>query len=155
MVEKRWELYHQLHTQFHSQVNTVLQGIETDLHSEILQIISTNSTKKYSKDFNCLFLLGSDSTTTLAVPKDDLEKMNVIIDLTPKESPNVRMMLRRSMFKLLTAGENQADNLGRKIQHPDDEELEPDLSSLGIAYDLSLVQNFDKVFKKNLKLAYI
>lgn len=154
MVEKRWELYHQLHTQFHSQVDTVLQGIETDLHSEILQIISTNSTKKYSKDFNCLFLLGSDSTTTLAVPKDDLEKMNVIIDLTPKESPNVRMMLRRSMFKLLTAGENQADNLGRKIQHPDDEELEPDLSSLGIAYDLSLVQNFDKVFKKNLKLIF-
>ncbi|SCU96863.1 LANO_0E14554g1_1 [Lachancea nothofagi CBS 11611] len=161
MVHKRWTLYHQLHSQFYAQVDDIVERIELDMRREISSVLA-KETNLLSPCFNCLFLLGSDSTTSIELPNDDANKMNVIIDLTPKESPNVRMMLRRSMFRLLSAAEspNQTTKNVLKTEHSEDlvevgDGL--DLASspdLGVSYDLSLVQNFRKIFRKGLKLVF-
>lgn len=161
MVHKRWELYHQLHSQFHSQVEEIVQGIERDLHMEISRIISKEPSKKTARAFNCLFLLGSDSTTSIDLPKDDTSNTNILIDLTPKESPNVRMMLRRSMFRILTTSEFQSMDSSSRTENEVDEnadqpdwEDKPSIESLGLSYDLSLVQNFYLIFQRRLKLVF-
>lgn len=107
VLEKRWQLYHQLHSTFHSQVDNILDNIETDLKNDISRILLNNNTATQKKTcFNTLFLIGSDSTTDLGYPNVVSEtEVNAVIDLTPKESPNVRMMLRRSMFKLFLHAE--------------------------------------------------
>ncbi|SCU79347.1 LAFA_0B02542g1_1 [Lachancea sp. 'fantastica'] len=165
MVNKRWTLYHQLHSQFYAQVDEIVQRIERDMRREISNVLVNGSKTCSSPSFNCLFLLGSDSTTNIELLDQDAHTMNVIIDLKPKESPNVRMMLRRSMFKLLSAAEaSQAGqaNLNSKSKSTEEENRNTDneldefesTANVGVSYDLSLVQNFKKVFKKNLKLVF-
>ncbi|CUS22220.1 LAQU0S05e00408g1_1 [Lachancea quebecensis] len=157
MVNKRWVLYHQLHSQFHAQVEEIVHRVGVDMYREISCVLSKDTSKRASPSFNCLFLLGSDSTTTIELLEQNSKTMQAIIDLTPKESPNVRMMLRRSMFKLLSATENplrtKKDEKAGFALEGDMDEL-PRTSPLGISYDLSLVQNFRKIFGKRLKLIF-
>lgn len=177
-VEKRWELYHQLHSHFHSQVNDILENIGIDLRNEISELLFDRVAKIENRKpaFNTLFLLGSDSTTKIDVPEVTPEEFSTLVELTPKESPNVRMMLRRSMFKLFSAAEAQLrENIsGVKDEDQDDIELdkldegdEPQadddgstsgnenaLGSGDVSYDLSLVQNFRHFFSKNLNLVF-
>ncbi|CEP62737.1 origin recognition complex subunit 3 LALA0_S06e02652g [Lachancea lanzarotensis] len=160
MVNKRWLLYRQLHFQFHAQVDEIVQRIEHDMRREISHVLDKGSKTRSSPSFNCLFLMGSDSTTNIELMDEDAHTLNVIIDLTPKESPNVRMMLRRSMFRLLSAAE--ASQVGKAVVHTKSETTEGisvidnelDGANVEVSYDLSLVQNFKKVFKKNLKLIF-
>ncbi|SCU85864.1 LADA_0D10352g1_1 [Lachancea dasiensis] len=159
MVHNRWTLYHQLHSQFYCQVDEILHRIEQDIHREISNILARNLKARRAPCFNSLFLLGSDSTTSIELPNEDTEKLNVIIDLTPKESPNVRMMLRRSMFRLVSAAEAPYKKHA-KFEEPDEEVKSEETPNsqlamdLGVSYDLSLVQNFKKIFKKGLKLVF-
>lgn len=88
ILEKRWQLYHQLHSTFHSQVDDILANIETDLKNEISNILLNNNleSRRGKACFKTLFLIGSDSTTEIGFPNvaDDNE-VNTVIDLTPKE----------------------------------------------------------------------
>lgn len=174
-VEKRWELYHQLHSHFHSQVNDILENIGMDLRREISELLFSRIDKneKRKPAFNTLFLLGSDSTTKIDVPKVTPDEFSTLVELTPKESPNVRMMLRRSMFKLFSAAEAELHDNAARIKDEDEEELELDeideaheddadnesasgaengSGASDVSYDLSLVQNFKLFFNKNLNL---
>lgn len=179
-VEKRWELYHQLHSHFHDQVTDIIENIETDLKREISDILFNEKVTNagHQASFNTLFLLGSDSTTKIEVPEKTPETFSVLIELTPKESPNVRMMLRRSMFKLFSSADADLHN---RVHYREDEEEEEDevdeeeenISSseyiedksqidqhpeiLGrgdVSYDLSLVENFKLFFGKNLNIVF-
>lgn len=180
-VDRRWELYHQLHSHFHDQVTNIIENIETDLKREISDILFNERVKKGPKPcFNTLFLLGSDSTTKIDLPKSDSEVFSVLIELTPKESPNVRMMLRRSMFKLFSSAdteihqkasiktteayEGEPDN-EREGESEEKEDDYRDLSIEGapagvnakqvdVSYDLSLVENFKTLFGKNLNMVF-
>ncbi|QLL33515.1 hypothetical protein HG536_0E04260 [Torulaspora globosa] len=176
-VEKRWELYHQLHSHFHAQVNDILENIGIDLRTEISELLfnRVDKNEKRKPAFNTLFLLGSDSTTRIDVPKVTPEEFSTLVELTPKESPNVRMMLRRSMFKLFSAAEAELrDNVAR-IKDEDEEHIELDAiyeadevdadneSASGaenasgggdVSYDLSLVQNFKLFYNKDLNLVF-
>ncbi|SCU82783.1 LAME_0C02872g1_1 [Lachancea meyersii CBS 8951] len=162
MVNKRWILYHQLHTQFYAQVEDIVQRIELDLRREISNVLGKETKSSKTPSFNCLFLLGSDSTANIEIMDEDTQKVNVIIDLTPKESPNVRMMLRRSMFRLLSSAESSLAGSTTVTKQEvcdevadDDNELDTQAAAdLGVSYDLSLVQNFKKLFKKGLKLIF-
>ncbi|QLQ81076.1 hypothetical protein HG537_0E04310 [Torulaspora globosa] len=170
-VEKRWELYHQLHSHFHSQVNDILENIGIDLRTEISELLFSRKDKneKRKPAFNTLFLLGSDSTTKIDVPKVTSGEFSTLVELTPKESPNVRMMLRRSMFKLFSAAEAELHDNSTRIKDEDEAEMELDgideadevdadnesgSGSGDVSYDLSLVQNFKMVFNRDLNLVF-
>lgn len=175
-VERRWELYHQLHSHFHDQVTNIVENIEVDLKGEISNILFNGSKRKDTKPcFNTLFLLGSDSTTKIELPDIDPNVFKVLVELTPKESPNVRMMLRRSMFKLFTSADAELHNktsvkrevtnenindyeesteanggiMGEGVREDDDGLVQADVS-----YDLSLVENFKALFGKNLNMIF-
>ncbi|CCK71663.1 origin recognition complex subunit 3 KNAG_0H02480 [Huiozyma naganishii CBS 8797] len=160
VMTKRWELYNQLHSHFHDQVDDIVSNIETDLKKEISHILfdSEQSGRKSKPCFKTLFLLGSDSSTDIEFPEDnDPSVMNVLIELSPKESPNVRMMLRRSMFKLFT----QTDAILRSssIAKELDVTLEtmPQLTDdlqTSASYDLTLVENYKKLFHRDLNLVF-
>ncbi|SCV03548.1 LAMI_0H09032g1_1 [Lachancea mirantina] len=164
MVHKRWELYNQVHSQYHLQVDEILRKIEINLHGEIGRVLTTTSETNNSNTFKCLFLLGSDSTTTINLPETDSTIKSALIDLTPKESPNIRMMLRRSMFKLLTAMEPAMASVEKEEMtegdldvmlegsEPPESDVKGGLSLLGISYDLSLLENFYSIFRTKLKL---
>lgn len=165
VLEKRWQLYHQLHSTFHSQVDEILDNIETDLKNDISRILLNNNNTGIQKKpcFNTLFLIGSDSTTDLGYPDivNDTE-VNTVIDLTPKESPNVRMMLRRSMFKLFSHTEeilhkhninNNKDELDSENDN-DDGGGDDDQPSAATSYDLTLVENFKLLFKRDLNMVF-
>lgn len=165
VLEKRWQLYHQLHSTFHSQVDEILDNIETDLKNDISRILLNNNNTGLQKKpcFNTLFLIGSDSTTDLGYPDivNDTE-VNTVIDLTPKESPNVRMMLRRSMFKLFSHTEeilhkhninNNKDELDSENDN-DDGGGDDDQPSAATSYDLTLVENFKLLFKRDLNMVF-
>lgn len=81
-VEKRWELYHQLHSHFHDQVDHIIDNIEADLKAEISDLLYNETTQK-RRCFNTIFLLGSDSTTKIEL-KDESSRYNVLIELTPE-----------------------------------------------------------------------
>ncbi|GCF01404.1 origin recognition complex subunit 3 [Zygosaccharomyces mellis] len=175
-VERRWELYHQLHSHFHDQVTNIVENIEVDLKGEISNMLFNGSKRKDTKPcFNTLFLLGSDSTTKIELPDIDPNVFKVLIELTPKESPNVRMMLRRSMFKLFTSADAELHNktsvkrevtnenmndyeesteangeiMGEGVREEDD-----GLGQADVSYDLSLVENFKALFGKNLNMIF-
>lgn len=177
-VGKRWELYHQLHSHFHSQVKDIVQNIESDLKSEISDLLFNKraNSKTQNASFNTLFLLGSDSTTQIDVPNSTSKVFSALIELTPKESPNVRMMLRRSMFKLFSSADSLLRGTIVKTEDEDEEEPEEERYSdsegkneadgeipIGgehdsgrgdVAYDLSLVENFKSVFNRNLNIIF-
>lgn len=182
-VQIRWHLYHQLHSHFHNQVNDIIENIETDLKRSISQILfqnNRNAGDNQKASFTTLFLLGSDSTTQIELPKDTSETLNVLIELTPKESPNVRMMLRRSMFKLYSHADAQfhARNVEYQAKFQDvdeyndgededslddDNDKEEDharqtggenTGQCDVSYDLSLVENFKIFFGKDLSLVF-
>lgn len=175
-VEKRWELYHQLHSHFHSQVNDIVENIGIDLRNEISELLFNKAAKSKNQrgTFNTLFLLGSDGTTKINVPEATSEVFSMLVELTPKESPNVRMMLRRSMFKLFSAAESQLHDSAATAGKEDEEDLELSVSdkdddgvvdedsngadnTLGrgdVSYDLSLVQNFKSFFNRDLSLVF-
>lgn len=175
-VERRWELYHQLHSHFHDQVTNIVENIEVDLKGEISNMLFNGSKRKDTKPcFNTLFLLGSDSTAKIELPDIDPNVFKVLIELTPKESPNVRMMLRRSMFKLFTSADAELHNktsvkrevtnenmndyeesteangeiMGEGVREEDD-----GLGQADVSYDLSLVENFKALFGKNLNMIF-
>lgn len=179
-VERRWELYHQLHSHFHDQVSDIIENIETDLKKGISDILFNQNVAGHKASFNTLFLLGSDSTTKIELPKKTPETFSVLIELTPKESPNVRMMLRRSMFKLFSSADadmhnrlhNQEDEEEEEEEEIMDEEVDdissneyiedkghvdqhPEIMGRGdVSYDLSLVENFKLFFGKNLNMVF-
>ncbi|GAV52440.1 hypothetical protein ZYGR_0AG04310 [Zygosaccharomyces rouxii] len=175
-VERRWELYHQLHSHFHDQVTNIVENIEVDLKGEISNILFNGKKRRGTKPcFNTLFLLGSDSTTKIELPDTDPSVFKVLVELTPKESPNVRMMLRRSMFKLFTSADAElhskasvkkegnhesisdyeesaevnAEVMGEAFRNEDDRTGQADVS-----YDLSLVENFKTLFGKDLNMVF-
>lgn len=180
-VERRWELYHQLHSHFHDQVSNIIENIETDLKKGISDILFNQNVAGHKASFNTLFLLGSDSTTKIELPKKTPETFSVLIELTPKESPNVRMMLRRSMFKLFSSADADMHNRlhNKEDEEEEDEEEEimdeevedissneyiedkghvdqhPEIMGRGdVSYDLSLVENFKLFFGKNLNMVF-
>ena len=77
------------------------------MKNDISRILLNNNTAKPKKTcFNTSFLIGSEGTTDLGYPNIVSEtEVNAVIDFTLKESLNVRMMLRRSMFKLFLHAE--------------------------------------------------
>lgn len=176
-AERRWELYHQLHSHFHDQVTNIVENIESDLKGEISNLLF-NGNKRKRKDtkpcFNTLFLLGSDSTTKIELPDTDPNVFKVLVELTPKESPNVRMMLRRSMFKLFTSAdaelhkvpvkkeethENISDYEGSpevngEITEEGFRDEEDGIGQSDVSYDLSLVENFKTLFGKDLNMVF-
>ncbi|KAL6949914.1 hypothetical protein ACO0QE_000581 [Hanseniaspora vineae] len=81
----------------------------------------------------------------------------VVIDMVSNECPNIRMMTKRSMFQLL-------NSITKCIEIEDDEydsnsdgnekyDLKT-ITALGLEYDLSIVQNFQKLFRKNLHIVF-
>lgn len=170
ILEKRWQLYHQLHSTFHSQVDNILANIETDLKNEISGILLNNNDepRKRKACFKTLFLIGSDSTTEIGFPNiASNTEVNTLIDLTPKESPNVRMMLRRSMFKLFSQTDEILHNNNNSNNNNEEElpKTEEDLETNDIgdveegqasatSYDLTLVENFKILFKRNLNMVF-
>ncbi|GAV47427.1 hypothetical protein ZYGR_0H02690 [Zygosaccharomyces rouxii] len=175
-VERRWELYHQLHSHFHDQVTNIVENIEVDLKGEISNILFNENKRRDSKPcFNTLFLLGSDSTTKIELPPTDSNVFKVLVELTPKESPNVRMMLRRSMFKLFTSADAELHSkapVKRELNHEsvsdyeESVEVKDEITGEGfqdeddgagqadVSYDLSLVENFKTLFGKNLNMVF-
>ncbi|CCC66709.1 hypothetical protein NCAS_0A01510 [Naumovozyma castellii] len=156
-VEKRWELYQQLHSHFHQQVDGIIADVESDTKKGISEILfHDEETWSRNPSFNTLFLLGSDSSTDIELPSSSSSTMNALIDLTPKESPNVRMMLRRSMFKLLSQADSIVNNgtLRPKNEEINDTDVEvTDSKPPGdVSYDLSLVENFKNIFGRNLNM---
>ncbi|CAI4665158.1 CIH_collapsed_G0035390.mRNA.1.CDS.1 [Saccharomyces cerevisiae] len=150
-VEKRWELYHQLHSHFHDQVDHIIDNIEADLKAEISDLLYSETTQK-RRCFNTIFLLGSDSTTKIEL-KDESSRYNVLIELTPKESPNVRMMLRRSMYKLYSAADAE-EHPTIKYEDINDEDGDFTEQNNDVSYDLSLVENFKRLFGKDLAMVF-
>lgn len=142
------------------------------MKNDISRILLNNNTAIPKKTcFNTLFLIGSDSTTDLGYPNVVSEtEVNAVIDLTPKESPNVRMMLRRSMFKLFSHTEeilhrrnNHNNNSEEQMDgenYDDDHSEEEDMgnidghSSAATSYDLTLVENFKLLFKRDLNMVF-
>lgn len=151
-VEKRWELYHQLHSHFHVQVDHIIDNIETDLKAEISDLLYCETTQK-RRCFNTIFLLGSDSTTKIEL-KDDSSRYNALIELTPKESPNVRMMLRRSMYKLYSAADAEQHPTIKYEEDTNDEDGDLGEQNNDVSYDLSLVENFKRLFGKDLAMVF-
>ncbi|CCF57634.1 hypothetical protein KAFR_0C06380 [Kazachstania africana CBS 2517] len=158
---KRWNLYHQLHSHFHTQVDNIVSNIEHDLKSEISSILF-NDDEPRQQFFKSLFLMGSDSSIKIEFPEQTADTLNTLIDLSPKESPNVRMMLRRSMFKLVSIAENASNQLStikkEEEDHDDDcaEDVEEQEDGNGdVSYDLTLVENFKKLFGKNLNMVFM
>lgn len=81
----------------------------------------------------------------------------VVIDMVSNECPNIRMMTKRSMFQLLNSItkyiEIEDDEDGSKHDGKEKYDLKT-ITALGLEYDLSIVQNFQKLFKKNLKIVF-
>ena len=177
-VERRWELYHQLYSHFHFQVDSIIANIERDLKTEISEILFSKNDTNDQPCFNTLFLLGSDSTTNIEEPKKSSKAFGMLVELTPKESPNVRMMLKRSMFKLFTAADADQHNIVIKTEGIDDDDDDDDDNNNNydddiaeeqngslnsdienqeqddVSYDLTLVENFKKIFGKDLHLVF-
>lgn len=174
-VAKRWELYHQLHSHFHSQVSDIVENIEIDLKNKISDLLFNKkpNAKTQKATFNTIFLLGSDSTTQIDIPEPTSKVFSALIELTPKESPNVRMMLRRSMFKLFSSADNLLRGTMVKNEEEEEDELEEDenfddpetdkgspdgidndMGCGDVSYDLSLVENFKTFFNRNLNIVF-
>lgn len=184
-LEKRWQLYHQLHSHFHQSVDAIISNIETDLKKEISDILFSGKNDLAGKNrnkkrlcFKTLFLLGSDGSTNIEFPPglNTNSVFNTVIELTPKESPNVRMMLRRSMYKLFSqlgsidsesnlAMESSIDANHVKLEDKNGEETmisesikgeniinHHNESYIATSYDLTLVKNFKLLYKRNLNL---
>ena len=158
-VYKRWELYHQLHAHFHRQVNDIMTNSENDLKAEIYDILVKE--KHRPGYFKTLFLLGSDSGTEIELGVTEPDVMDVIMDLSPRECPNTRMMLRRTMFRVFTTGDkylHQARQDGNSFLGENDEdennqeEGKDEEEPLETPYDLTLLGNFKTMFGKNLHL---
>ncbi|SMN18197.1 similar to Saccharomyces cerevisiae YLL004W ORC3 Subunit of the origin recognition complex [Maudiozyma saulgeensis] len=159
IMYERWQLYNQLYDHFHSQVDNIVSNGEIELKQNITKLLFNDGQSLKTKGtFKTLFLLGSDSNTPIEFDvTDSTNTLNVLIDMTAKESPNVRMMLKRAMFKVFsTAQEDSNSNLGM-IKEEDD--ISQPVFTNGIhqsitevSYDLSLVENFKSIFGKNLNI---
>ncbi|SSD60174.1 related to Origin recognition complex subunit 3 [Saccharomycodes ludwigii] len=148
-LTKRWELYNALNCQFHSKIDNLLTQTNQIVYEKIYKILSSKNTTTSKGIFTSLFLLGSDSNLNIPSPADTENKINVIVSLTPKESPNVRMMIKRSMFELLAIASERIDPMTYNVS----ENLK-EITLLGVEYDLSLLKNFKNILKKDLKLIY-
>ncbi|KAL3230475.1 Origin recognition complex subunit 3 [Nakaseomyces bracarensis] len=163
-ILKRWDLYHSLYSNFHDKVDDIVNNIATDLIQEVMNVLRDVPGKEYNYGkpcFNTLFLLGSDSSLNVELPNNDPKVLDVVIELTPKESPNVRMMLRRSMFKLVQTADNCLSSKGSAIKMEDkgslgdeDSEINLEIASDKITYDLTLLENFYDLFGKELNLVF-
>lgn len=159
-VLKRWELYNSLYSNFHQKVDDIVNNIATDLIEEVMNVLRDIPGKDYNYGkpcFNTLFLLGSDSSLTVELPNDNPDVLDVVIELTPKESPNVRMMLRRSMFKLVQTADTYLFNKSvkkEKVGSIDEEMKQMEIASDKITYDLTLLENFYDLFGKKLNLVF-
>lgn len=153
-VLQRWELYNQLHSAFHFEVESIISNIEHDLRHEISDLLFEDDDSSTSRlYFRSLFLLGSDSSTTFNTPPSNNEYFVELIELTPKECPNVRMALRRSMFKIYASVDKKLSEEHVKNDNKKDiamEDMENSVSDT--SYDLSLLENFERIFGRKLKL---
>lgn len=157
MVEKRWDLYHQLYYHFHDHVDGILANIEKSLGDEISAHLMNEDPGIADKPcFNTIFLIGSDSSVKIDVHDDIPGTFTHVMDLSPKESPNVRMMLRRCMFKLYSASaEMLPSNKVPKFEIGDDIPNEDGVDIGGsVSYDLSFVEEFKELYSKNLFMIF-
>lgn len=165
ITNERWKLYNQLYSHFHSKVDNIVSNVEVDLKQKITSLLFDNERSERKREtFRTLFLLGSDSTTPIDFKDIDSTTMNVRVDITAKESPNVRMMLRRSMFKLFSTAEENTNNVQNLVKVSQDEAASlifddrhtnhEGTTSNEVSYDLSLVENFKLLFGKNLNMVF-
>ncbi|KAG0664745.1 hypothetical protein C6P45_000541 [Maudiozyma exigua] len=171
IIYQRWVLYNQLYVHFHSQVDDIVSNGEEDLKQNITDLLFNGDDQPENKGtFRTLFLLGSDSETPIEFTKNDPRNTcNVLMDMTSKEAPNVRMMLKRAMFNIFSKAQKDSLNLhtivkdeggGQQNDLVVDQNTEPawynhtkDALS-EVSYDLSLVENFKSTFGKNLNLVF-
>lgn len=159
ITEERWKLYNQLHSHFHSKVDNIVSNGEVDLKQKITSLLFDDEFNPKGKGaFRTLILLGSDSTTPIDFKENaDSRTLNMQIDMTSKESPNVRMMLRRSMFKVFSAAEADSHTRPKReddtMADSDDDEVDvPNEFPMEVAYDLSLIENFRSMFGRDLNM---
>ncbi|CAB4252114.1 similar to Saccharomyces cerevisiae YLL004W ORC3 Subunit of the origin recognition complex [Maudiozyma barnettii] len=160
IMHERWQLYNQLYIHFHSQVDNIVSNGEIELKHNITKLLfSDDHSLKTKETFRTLFLLGSDSDTPIEFDIIDPTKtVNVLVDMTAKESPNVRMMLKRAMFKVFSTAQADYNNIQAVIkENGDNESISEALNGMPqllteVSYDLSLIENFKSIFGKDLNI---
>lgn len=160
ITEERWKLYNQLYFHFHSKVDNIVSNGEADLKKKVTSLLFDDEFSPKGKGaFRTLILLGSDSTTPIDFKdSDESQVLNIQVDMTSKESPNVRMMLRRSMFKIFSTAEADSHNRPKTEENPiSDDEDDDNIRNappVEASYDLSLVENFKSMFGKDLNVVF-
>lgn len=160
-VLSRWMLYNKLHADFHATVDDILASIDKEVVSSISntiqELIEPASTRANSyaqtKQFKTLILLGSDVDTNIELPEDTPDHYNVFVDLEPKDAPNVRLLLKRVIFKMLEAMELKLQEQANASGTEDtgigyDEDVARSLR----LYDMLVFEMFQPTFKRKLNL---
>lgn len=160
-VLSRWMLYNKLHADFHATVDDILASIDKEVVSSISntiqELIEPASTRANSyaqtKQFKTLILLGSDVDTNIELPEDTPDHYNVFVDLEPKDAPNVRLLLKRVIFKMLEAMELKLQEQANASGTEDtgigyDEDMARSLR----LYDMLVFEMFQPTFKRKLNL---
>ncbi|CAG98373.1 origin recognition complex subunit 3 [Kluyveromyces lactis] len=151
-VLSRWALYNKLHADFHTSVDTILDSIDrevvTNISNTIQSLISNPASEITRNDFKTLILLGSDAETKLEIPADTEDCYNVLVDIEPKDAPNVRLLLKRVIFKMLESMELKLQSDPNSATEEFDEEV---MKSLRL-YDMIVFQLFQPTYKKKLNL---
>ncbi|CDO94735.1 unnamed protein product [Kluyveromyces dobzhanskii CBS 2104] len=151
-VMSRWALYNKLHADFHSSVDAILDSIDREVVSNISNTIGdllanppTVTSRNY---FKTLILLGSDAETQIEVPDDTEECFNVLVDIEPKDAPNLRLLLKRVIFKVLEAMDVKLQSDPHVFPETFDEDL---VRSLRL-YDMFFFELFQPTYKRKLNL---
>lgn len=160
-VLSRWMLYNKLHADFHATVDDILASIDKEVVSSISntiqELIEPASTRANSyaqtKQFKTLILLGSDVDTNIELPEDTPDYYNVFVDLEPKDAPNVRLLLKRVIFKMLEAMELKLQEQANASGTDDTGiEYDEDVARSLRLYDMLVFEMFQPTFKRKLNL---
>lgn len=146
----RWELYSQLHDSFQESVRAILDTVDEEVEKGVINALKDSTRKKGGrKCFRTLFLLGHESETTIKAPEGDSNTINALVEIYPKECPNTRMTMVRTLFRLATIISQKKSD---EFEPGDDENIEEIAQSSDHLYDLSLLENFYGIYKKELNL---
>lgn len=160
-VLSRWMLYNKLHADFHATVDDILASIDKEVVSSISNTIqeliepASTRAKSYAqtKQFKTLILLGSDVDTNIELPEDTPDYYNVFVDLEPKDAPNVRLLLKRVIFKMLEAMELKLQEQANAGGTDDTGiEYDEDVARSLRLYDMLVFEMFQPTFKRKLNL---
>lgn len=160
-VLSRWMLYNKLHADFHATVDDILASIDKEVVSSISNTIqeliepASTRAKSYAqtKQFKTLILLGSDVDTNIELPEDTPDYYNVFVDLEPKDAPNVRLLLKRVIFKMLEAMELKLQEQANASGTDDTGiEYDEDVARSLRLYDMLVFEMFQPTFKRKLNL---